>query len=924
MSPSPSLDGAALRAALTAAAQAADTADALALRKAAVAVIAPALAEARQAALARLAAGEGGAETARALSAAIEETVSALYDFATVHVFRARNPTAGEKLSVCAVGGFGRGLLAPGSDIDVMFLHPYKPTPWGESVAEFIQYALWDLKLRLGPSVRTVAQAIHLAKADWTVLTALLDMRVVAGDGEAASDLERRLGPETLRGRLRAFVAAKLRERDMRLERQGPSRYMVEPDLKEGKGALRDLQTIAWLVRGATRALGRNDALPTLVDKSEAAAFAQAEALFWTMRCHLHVIAGRAQDRLTFDLQPELARRMGYADAGAERAVERMMRAYFLEARSVGRLMRAVCARLEADAAKGAPRALARLLPRARRRLRDVEPGIVIEAGRARFEDAQAVPAQPALMMALFRAAARAGADLHPDALDQITKALDDQIEALRASPLAAQAFFEVLLNPETVEPALRVMSECGLLGAYLPEFGRIVARTQFNMYHHYTVDEHTLRVVGGLADLERGRIAEDAGFAAPIFARIQHRRALYLAAVLHDVGKGLGDQQIAGAELALVAAKRLGLSEDEAELTAWLVRRHLDMSDTAQRRDLGEPRTVADFASLVETPERLRLLTLLTIADIRAVGPGVWTAWKRHLLGELYDLAEAAFRGGRASVERVRHLLAQRAEEARAALPLAAPEGEDAFTAAWRADLEDAYWLAFDGASHVRHRDFALSALSRGLAAEVDARLLPERGAGELIVLAPDRPRLFADLAAAIAASGGDVRAARLFTTRAGMAFDIFTLALDDPRDGWSQLAGVAEALHVAIEGGAPPLRLRPPSHRARAFAIEPTVVFDDEASDAATVIEVTGRDRPGLLAALAAALAEGGVNVLSANVESYGERAMDVFYAAEPEGGKIENPARRNAIRRGLLAALAEPEAEGGLARAAASDAR
>lgn len=931
------VDGRRLRADLTAAARAHEGED-FAMRKAALGVLKAANQSGRAAVRERLAAGAGGVGCARAMADLADEIISALYDFTTVHVIRARNPTEGERLSVCAVGGFGRSELAPFSDIDLLFLRAYKPTPWDESVIEYMHQMLWDLGFKVGSSARTVDQCVRLAKDDWSILTSMLDLRRLVGDAEFPEVLNRRFIDEVLKNRARDFVAAKLSERDARLERQGQaSRYMVEPDIKEGKGALRDLQLLDWLVRGVGMARGEGGAVARLLRREEARLFEEPADLFWRIRANLHWAANRAQDRLTFDLQPEVARRMGFLNDDESPDVEGLMRRYFLAAKDVGALTRVVCAKLEAEEAKREPISLMRLFPKRTRRAELDEPGLCLENGRVAFADPTLPEVEPAAMLRLYRALARSGADIHPDALSAIGRAVDRIDDDVREDPVAAQAFFDVLLEAKNVEAVLRLMNESGLLGAFLPEFGGIVGRTQFNMYHYYTVDEHTLRVVGSLADLEKGRMADDAEFAKRLFAKIDNRRALYLAALMHDTGKGQGDQQEEGAKSARSAAERLGLPPEEVEIASWLVGHHLFMSDVAQRRDLGDPRTVADFAREVATPERLRLLTLLTIADINGVGPGVWTAWKRRLLYELYELAEAVFRGGRTTEEHAKTALAERAQAQRDALVDSAPEDARVMTRRWADLLEDAYWLAFDTPAQARHRDIAEAAYVQKADTYVDARWLPVTQAAEFVVLADDRPGLFAGLAGAIADAGGDVRGARGYTTREGRVFDVFIVGFPGVRTDeglnadWALLTRAKEAVFTAAAAKTNPPRARPePSRRTRAFEIEPSVTIDNEASQEASVIEVSGRDHPGLLADLAEALSDAGVNVLSAHIENYGERAMDVFYAAERAGGKITNASRRAAIRRKLLAALSdgdvEPPKAGAreLARARASDAR
>lgn len=910
------IDGAVLRGRLTALAHA-HTSNHAELRSAAVAELKTALSDGHAVVRATLEAGGGGIAASEALALVTDEIVTALYDFTTTHVVRASNPTEGERFAVCAVGGYGRGRMAPGSDVDILFLRAWKTTPWVESVIEYMLYTLWDLGLSVGHATRTIEQSIKIARAEWTVLTALMDLRRLSGDAELPEQLSRRLSDEVFKGRAREFVAAKLEERDARLTRQGASRYMVEPDIKEGKGALRDLQLLDWLARGVSIAQGDGADFARLFAREEARTFEEAAEFFWRVRCFAHFVVGRGQDKLVFDIQPEIARLMGVVDQAGAPDVEALMRSYFLHARDVGALTRIMSAKLEAIEIKMAPRGLARLLPVRRTRARLPDERFVLESDRISFVDPTLPERDPGALIALFREVARQRVDIHPDAF-AIAARLAPNIDAgLRVDATATQDFMAVFNDPRVMTDALRLMNETGILGAFVPEFGDIVARTQFNMYHSYTVDEHTLRVVDALASLERGTLEVVGEFGPAVFKRVANRRAVYLAALLHDTGKGEGDQEVEGAIKARAAAARLGLDPTEVELISDLVGAHLSMSDVAQRRDLGDPRTVMDFAAELGSAERLRLMTLLTLADIHGVGPGVLTAWKARLVQDLYTLTEAVFRGGRPSAASVRAALSERAFEARRVLVDSAPADRRAFTERWVNNLEDAYWLAFDMDAQARHRDFAADAEAAGETIAAAARWRNEGGFCELLAILDDRPGAFANLARAIASSGGDVRSARSYTLQDGRALTVFEAELTGVHaHDWNASDQLSRALTAAARGetvAAPAPRRGGLTHRSAAFFVEPSVTFDDDVTESATVIEVSGRDRPGLLADLCAILANSGMNVASAHVESYGERAMDVFYAQDRAGGPIVNANRRAALRRKLLDALTsgEPDA-------------
>jgi [protein-PII] uridylyltransferase len=475
-------------------------------------------------------------------------------------------------------------------------------------------------------------------------------------------------------------------------------------------------------------------------------------------------------------------------------------------------------------------------------------------------------------------------------------------------------------------------MTEAGVLGRYLPEFGRIVAQMQFNMYHSYTVDEHTLRAVGVIGDLTAGRLAEDHPLAASILPLIDDRETLFLAMLLHDTGKGgVGGQEKAGARAARSACERLGVDRAKVELVAWLVEHHLVMSDFAQKRDVSDPGTVAAFARIVENPERLRLLLVITVADIRAVGPGVWNGWKGQLLRELYNATEAVFRGGRGSdaAANVQRHQEGVAEGARAALLEIDPAAMG-----WATAMENAYFSAFSPEDLLEHAALARRAAIQGGAA-AEGRVRQGQNAAEIVVAAKDRRGLFADLALAISALGGNVVGARVFTSRQGQALDVFhvqdvtgaPLGCENPR----ALRRLADALEAAGKGealGVEPRRGAEQS-RAAAFSIAPSVTVDNEASNDATVVEASGRDRPGLLHALAKTLAENGLSIQSAHIDGYGERAVDAFYVQTSEGGKVTESRKITALKADLLAALEQneataPPARAGLKRARASVAR
>ena len=883
-----------------------------------------ALDQGRAAARAKLEAGAGGLETARLLAALTDIVVTALYEFVLHHVLPPAGKS-GQPLSLVAIGGYGRGTMAPHSDVDLLFLRGQKADPHGQAVIECLLYALWDLGFKVGHASRTVEECLRYAREDFTIRTSLLEARWLAGDESLANELRRRFRKEVVEGSGADFVAAKLAERDARHQKAGASRYMVEPNVKEGKGGLRDLNTLFWIAQylhptAESRALLRLKEF----NRREVKAFVRAFDFLWAVRAHMHFVTRRAEERLTFDLQPEIARRMGYGEAGDIAAVERFMRRYFLIAREVGALTRTFCAKLEAEHAKR-PQGLSRLLPRRASPRRELEPGFHEMDGRLCVDGPETFERDPVNLLRIFRVADTHDLDLHPDAFAAVNRSLHLIGAKLRREPEAARAFLDVLAFGNATLRTLTLMNESGVLGRYLPEFGRVVGQMQFNMYHAFTTDEHTLRAVGYIAEIAAGRLGEDHPLAVSVLPLIADREALFLAMLLHDTGKGgaPGGQELAGARNARQACERLGLSAERMECVAWLIQHHLVMSDYAQKRDLGDPRTIAAFARIVQDPERLRCLSVLTAADIRAVGPGVWNGWKGQLLRQLYTATEAVFRGGRPSdlaFEAVDDVQQTLAEAARGRLRTAAP---DPLTAErWAPSMEDAYFVAFGIKAQLEHLALVGRATQDGAAAS--ARLMAEWNAVEIAVAAQDRCGLFADLTAAMAAMGANVVGARVFTSASGGALDIFHVqdrsgapfGESDPRSVDRLLAALEAA------GRGEPLAAEPRKldlGRASAFSVAAAVAVDNEASDMATVVEVSGRDRPGLLQAVSRTLADAGLSVQSAHIESFGERAVDAFYVTDAEGRKLTEPYAIAALKQELKAVLlaAEPEVEKARAR-------
>ena len=896
------IDGRALRVKLTAAAQN-NLGDPQAARKVAIDHLHAALFRGRMIAQERLQQGADGLDTARLLCAVQDEVIHALYDYTTTHVIRARNPTEAERIAIVATGGYGRGVMAPSSDTDLLFLRAYKASPHTESVIEYMLYAMWDMGLKVGHAFRTPNECVKLAAEDVTIKTSLLDARFICGDEVLATDMFELFQKEAVKGKDALFIADKLAERDGRHARHGDARYVVEPNLKEGKGGLRDLQTLYWITKHMYGGVTLEDVMRNgPFTEHEYAVFIRAAKFLWTVRCHLHFVTGRPEERLGFDLQPEIASRMGYRDRGEQQGVERFMKRYFLIAKDVGGLTRILAAKLEADHKKK-PEGLRRFLPvRAPQALPD--EGFTLDNGRINVASEDVMETDPLNMLRLFTIARREGKDVHPTALTALTRNLRGINESVRELPEARRLVLESIMGGDRPGQVLRWMNESGLLGRLIPEFGGIVAQTQFNMYHHYTVDEHTIRAVAYISDMEHGR-GDGVALVSELFPLLENRRALYLAMLLHDTGKGKGDQQIEGTKTSTRACERLGLPQAETELVAWLVGHHLEMSETAQKRDISDPRTVAKFAELVGSLERLRLLYILTVADIKAVGPAVWNAWKGQLLADLYNNTAAALRGGRTDEAGVMAELEARAERRREALV-----DQIGSVPAIMLEMETAYWTGFDPddlawqASVLTDQDDTVA-----------HRYIPDGGAVAMIVSGADRTGLFADLAGTLARLGANVVSAQVFTSKSGRIVDIFMLqdntkaafaAGDAPR-----MERLEAAMRDALAGNPVTGDVKTRAgRREAAFLVQPSVQIRNDLSAEYTVIDIGGRDRPGLLHEVADVLADMKLSIHSAHVGSYGERVFDAFYVQNAQGQKLGTKARTDSLKERLLAVLGREE--------------
>ncbi len=643
-------------------------------------------------------------------------------------------------------------------------------------------------------------------------------------------------------------------------------------------------------------------------DKNEYLLFRRCEDFLWSVRCHLHFIAGRAEERLSFDLQREIAVRLGYTEHPGQQEVERFMKHYFLTAKDVGDLTAIVCAELEDSQTKGVPvlsRVMDKFRPVKTRKLAESDD-FIVEKNRIRFATVGVIKRDPVNLIRIFRLAQKHNLAFHPDAMRAMTRSLKLIDTKLRDDKEANRLFLEILTSKNDPETVLRRMNEARVLGRFVPAFGKIVAMMQFNMYHHYTVDEHLLRCIGILNEIEHG-VSKDTPFANDLFHKLApgSRAIIYVTMFLHDIAKGrIEDHSIAGARVARRFCPRLGFSAADTETVAWLIDKHLVMSSVAQSRDLSDRKTIENFAAVVQSSERLKLLTILTTADIRAVGPGVWNGWKAQLIRTLYYETEPVLTGGFSEVDRARRVEMAQAEFRMAITDWPAEELES-----YIAKLYPAYWLKVDLPHKIEHARFVRATVQAGKSLATTVGFDAERGVTELTLLAPDHPWLLSIIAGACAMAGANIIDAQIYTTTDGRALDTISLSREFERDDDEQRRAnrIADAIEKALRGE---LRLpevvakrAAPKGRIKAFTLEPSVTVNNQWSHRYTMVEVTGLDRTGLLYDLTATLSKLNLNIASAHVATFGERVVDVFYVTDLMGAQITSPTRQAAIKRALI---------------------
>jgi len=878
-------------------------------------------------------AGASGQTVVRLLSAGMDRLVEGLWARAGAEAARTLAPS---KVSLVALGGYGRRELNPYSDVDLLVLHGARePDPYVKAASERFLYSLWDLKLEVGYGVRDLKACEQLASEDHTARTAMLDLRWLAGDRDLYRELEREQFHGLSQARVDRFLEDKLAEMRERRERFGDSLYLLEPNVKSSEGGLRDLQSALWLARVRFKVSGTTEILArALLPEREVHDMRLARDFIWRVRNELHFSAGRKNDQLTFDVQPAVAAAMGYRDGEAGSAVEQFMRHYYLAAKTVLVACDAIVDRcLESQSATGwrtvpppaamtgAEKAVPVLRGQPTRAADRFLPGgeLKVFRGRLTVHDRESLRRSPAALVRLFATADREGLDLYPYARDLATQVAQEWPADGAGDPEVNQELVACFTRPGTRGRFLHRMHELGVLQKVLPEFERITARRQIDVYHVYTVDVHSLFAVRRLFALRCGDVQEET--LTPLMQRLERPLPLYLGTLFHDIGKGSGkDHSVRGAEIAAQACVRMGLDPADAADIEWLVLKHLRMSSIAQRRDLSDPDLIHAFAEEVGTIDRLEALYLLTYADIATVGPRTWTDWKSRLLRDLYQKTRAVLDKGERRPE------PGTAEAAGRDLVLAAlaaqPHGATwSELEAFRQAMPARYFVTVSPAQAPRH--LRLLQLGRNTPLAATIRRSPDLGYSELHLTARDRPGLLATVTGVLAANRIDIQHAEVFSTAedpalgwmSGRALDVFELRGPDEQALTAERWRAARADLARVLDGEESLdalmarRLKASGLPEKPLPQVPTkVIIDNDSARTHSVVDVFTADRVGLLHTLSRTFFDLGLTVDLARITTEGHRAADAFYVATGEGYRLEGAEARRVVE-AITEALARP---------------
>ena len=816
------------------------------------------------------------------------------------------------QLTLIAVGGYGRGELSPHSDLDILFLLPNKlrknDTKKIENVVELILYILWDLGYTVGHSTRTIDDCIEKSRSDLTISTSLLEKRFVAGNNDIYNLLNNKFKIFIDNTKTLDFVEAKLKESETRHKRFGESRYVVEPNVKDGKGGLRDLHTLIWILKFAYKV----DTISKLINvgaltKEEAVPFAEAQRFLLSVRCHLHYRANREDDRLAMDAQLEIAKSMNFKNTITHKDVERFMKRYFLATKTVGNLTRIFCAAIETEFNK--PLRMSFLSFKKRKNITPFR----LEVGRLFSYEREILTENPINIIKLFYISHINNIDIHPKTLRQITSLRKLINLKVRQNVEANKMFLNILTSDKDPTRTLRLMNEANILGQFIPEFQKIVGLMQFDMYHSYTVDEHTIFTISNLHSLRSGKFSDFAPLTSSAILEIKSYKSLFVAMLLHDIAKGKkGDHSENGSLIASKICPRLGLNKEETKMVEWLVLHHLLMSKTAFRYELGDPKVIKNFAKQVRSIDKLKSLLALTVADIRGVGPDVWNDWKGALIKELYIKTYDLLKPPQ-EISKITEPLKSSKELLVRYLNKKGLNDLDIKT--YCSKFYNNYWETFNLPSVVNHYEIFTSMKNYSKKLEVYLSNDSKLKATELLVITPDHHGLFSQISGLVASSGYDIVSAKIITRSDGYALDTFFLQNKErkPISDINLRKKLIETITKGLEGNfniekALNIKWKEIPARFRAVKAPIRVIIDNKTSDQYTILDIKCKNAPGVLYKITKIITSLGLQINTANVSTYGNRVVDIFYLKNAFGSKVDDNTTIEKVKNSILEELKE----------------
>jgi [protein-PII] uridylyltransferase len=852
-------------------------------------------------------AGASGSEIVKDFTGLVDRLLKALFTYAETEHAR-RFPKLHQRLAVIARGGYGRGELNPYSDIDLLFLHDWKPGPYSEIVAETILHALWDAGLIVGHAMRNVRECVRMANDDFKEKTAIIDTRFLAGDQLLFADFEKALIAEVLNRNQTKFFKAKLEESRERHARYGDSVYLLEPQLKDGEGGLRDLHTAMWLAKVKYKVHSLEELVQkAVITEQELEEVNAARDFLWRVRNSLHFLSSKHTDQLTFEYQEQIAPLLGFGSEDGVAASAELMRTYYQQASTIHMFAEGLIARVTEDPDPG--RFFRRSIGR------EIRPGVLIQRKVLVIAESDFFKDDPLNLITIFADCQAHGVGLSGAAYQLVRDNLTLIDDAFRCDPRVGAAFMTILAGRAQVAETLESMHRAGVLGALIPEFGKLYARVLHDLYHIYTVDRHSLVAVRELERLRAGEFKQDTPLLTEVARELDSVPLVYLALVLHDIGKGYGhDHHERGAVLTAEVAARLGLNTEQIDLVVFLVRNHLMMSQIVQKRDLEDEQIVADFARTVGSIDRLKALYLLTFADMKAVAPKVYNNWRDMLLSDLYMRAlKVLEQGDREAVDPKRRLNLVKTALQRQLSAQDVPAEE---VRAFAEEMPDRYFLITPEDDLPLHFQLMRRLEDRPLVCH--HRHFPIREFSEFVVVTRDQRGLFSRIAGVLTANNLNILSARITTRTNGTVLDVFRVshqsggaAMAMEEDRWQRI----ERDLTQVVAGEQDIELL--VARAQQFQIggrkfvarvATEVTVDNRASEQFTVIDVFTQDRLGLLFTITHSLYKLGLQIHLARISTNADQALDVFYVSDRDGNKITELPRLREIQSVLAEKLAE----------------